>query len=471
MRPDPVYTSYRRGPQAAGKLYCLLLILFMSSCKRGEPPRIYSAPPDLANEPAEVSLRWADMTLYTIRFSAFNSPTYSSRSLGYMGLAMYESIVQGDSSHHSMNGQLTGLTLPLKDEGKTYHWLLSLNAAQDTLLKLLYPVPANSHGFVHERIDSLANAMYVRYAKDIDPEIVNRSVLFGQKIALTIYDWSLTDGGDKGYTRNFDHNFVFPSGASYWVPPVGGQTDSPFPLHPRWGENRTFVKADKNIPIPAILPFSTDPKSEYYRIYKNVYEQDKKLTLEEREIAAWWADDPSETFSPPGHSYYIAKVAVKDSNTGIVTAGEAFARVGMAVADAFIHCWKIKYVYFNERPSSFVKQHIDTTWTQYWPEPPFPAFPSGHSIHAAAAATVLTDLFGGSFAFTDHSHEGRRKKDGARFLDLKYAARSYTSFWDAANESAYSRFLGGIHTQQDNDIAQQEGKKVGENVNALQWTK
>ena len=143
----------------------------------------------------------------------------------------------------------------------------------------------------------------------------------------------------------------------------------------------------------------------------------------------------------------------------------------MAVADAFIHCWKIKYVYFNERPSSFVKQHIDSTWTQYWPEPPFPAFPSGHSIHAAAAATVLTDLFGESFAFIDRSHEGKRKKDDPRFLDLVYPSRSYTSFWDAANESAYSRFLGGIHTQQDNDIAQQEGKRIGNNVNALQWRK
>ena len=388
-----------------------------------------------------------------------------------MGLAMYESIVPGDTNHRSMSGQLSGLTLPSTAMNKTYHWILSLNAAQDTLLKLLYPVPANSHRFVHERIDSLSNAVYTEHSKDIDPEILKRSVEFGEAIALAIYDWSLTDGGDKGYTRNFDPNFAFPSGSSYWVPPVKGQTVSPYPLHPQWGENRTFVSANKNMPIPAIIPFSTDPTSDYYKMYKAVYDKDKTLTLEEREIAAWWADDPTETFSPPGHSYYMASIAVKNSHAGIVKAAETFARVGMAVADAFIHCWKVKYTYFNERPSSYVKQHIDSTWTQYWPEPPFPAFPSGHSIHSAAAAGVLTDLFGESFPFTDHSHEGKRRNDDPRFLDLTYPARSYSSFWEAANESAYSRFLGGIHTQQDNDVGQQEGRKVGENVNALQWTK
>jgi hypothetical protein len=200
-----------------------------------------------------------------------------------------------------------------------------------------------------------------------------------------------------------------------------------------------------------------------------VYEKDKKLTREEKEIAAWWSDDPSDTFSPPGHSYYLATVAVKNSKANITKASETFARVGIAVADAFIHCWKIKSTYFNERPSTFVNKYIDKDWRQFWPEPPFPAFPSGHSIHSAAAATVLTDVYGESFPFTDYSQHGRKNED-PRFLDLTFPARHYTSFWHAANESAYSRFLGGIHTQQDNDVGQQEGKKVGENVNALQWT-
>jgi len=206
-------------------------------------------------------------------------------------------------------------------------------------------------------------------------------------------------------------------------------------------------------------------------MYKAVYDKDHILTLEEREMAAWWGDDPTETFSPPGHSYYIAMLAIKKSQVNLMKAAEAFARTGIATADAFIHCWKAKTTYFNERPSSFVRKYIDDSWIQFWPEPPFPAFPSGHSIHSAAAAVVLTDLFGEPFSFTDDAHEGHRRYDDLRFLDLVYPARNFNSFWEAANECAYSRFLGGIHTQQDNDVGQEEGRKIGNNVNALQWSK
>jgi membrane-associated phospholipid phosphatase len=242
-------------------------------------------------------------------------------------------------------------------------------------------------------------------------------------------------------------------------------------LHPHWGENRTFITADGTLPIPAIMPFSTDTVSEYYKMYKAVYDKDPLLTRDEREIAAWWGDDPTETFSPPGHSYYIATLLIKKSEADMIKAAEAYARTGIAVADAFIDCWKVKTTYFNERPSSYVRSYIDPAWVQFWPEPPFPAFPSGHAIQSAAAATVLTDIFGENFSFTDDAHEGHRRYDSPRFLDLTYPARHFDSIWEAANECAYSRFLGGIHTQQDNNVGQQEGRKIGANVNALHWSR
>jgi hypothetical protein len=452
-------------------LLCITIvfaIFILQSCSKKDTNN-HNEPPQLSSEPATVAIQWAEMTLYTLRFSAFNTPTYSSRSLGYVGLAMYESICHGSDNYRSLNGQLNGLTLPVPETGKSYHWALSLNASQQKLLKLLYPVPENSHGFIHNRIDSLAAGILKQYSGNISPEVVNRSVQFGELIAQSIYNWSITDGGDKAYKRNFDPSYTFPNGDSYWIPPVRGQTVSLYPLHPHWGANRTFLTANDNIAVPAILPFSTDPASEYFKHYKAVFDKDKTLTQEEMEIAAWWGDDPTETFSPPGHSYHITTLAVKKSNPGIMKAAEAYARTGLAVADAFIVCWKTKTTYFNERPSTYVTKYIDPSWVQFWPEPPFPAFPSGHSIQSAAAATVSTDLFGASFSFTDSAHVGYRRYDDVRFFDLRYPARSFSGFWEAANECAYSRFLGGIHTQQDNEVGQQLGMIVGSNVNALQW--
>lgn len=450
-------------------MFVATTFLIMSCNSDDQSPPVYDQPKNITGLSADIATQWADMTLYTIRYSAFNSPTYSSRSLGYMGLAMYESVVHGDSSYHSMDGQLEGLSIPAPDEGLKYDWVLSLNAAQDTLLKLLYPYPANSHRFIHERITALHKDIYEHERFNLDPVLADRSIAYGQSVALAIYNWSLSDGGDKGYSRNFDADFQFPIGDSYWVPPTRGQTLSPYPLHPYWGENRPFVKANNNIPIPDIVAFSTDTASEYYKLYKAVYDKDKTLTLEEREIAAWWGDDPTESFSPPGHSYYMASQAIIRATPNLPKAAETYARVGMAVADAFIHCWKAKYTYFNERPSSYVKKYIDDKWVQFWPEPPFPAFPSGHAMNSSAASTVLSDLYGESLNFYDRSHVGYRRTDDLRFLDLTYNERYFANFSAAAFECAQSRFYGGIHTQQDNRAGMTNGAKVGANVNALKW--
>ena len=445
------------------------ILFFTPLCnKTNDAPVVYTDPPPLTQLNAQVALEWSDMTLYTIRFSAFNTPTYASRSLGYLGLAMYESVVAGNASKKSMDGQLNGLTLPQAEAGKKYNWILSMNAVEDTLLKLLYPVPENSHPYIHARIDFMADSIYQSQAKITDPEICDRSVSYGRAVALAIYNWSLDDGGDQGYKRNFDPSFPYPSGPSYWVPPTYGQTVSYYPLHPHWGDNRTFVKANGTIPVPAIVPFSTDTSSVYYHLYKAVYDKNIILTEEEKRIAGWWSDDPTQTFSPPGHSYYLAATAVKKSNASLAKAAESFARTGMALADAFINCWKVKYTYYNERPSTYVRKYIDSFWVQYWPEPPFPAFPSGHSIQSASAATVLTALYGDPFPFTDSAFNGEHRYP---YYNLEYLPRSFNSFLEAANECAYSRFLGGIHTQQDNDVGASEGQTVGDNVNALLWNK
>jgi hypothetical protein len=292
-------------------------------------------------------------------------------------------------------------------------------------------------------------------------------VAFGRSVALAIYRWSENDGGNYGYSRHFDPRFTFPKGESYWVPPVMGQMVSLYPLHPTWGNNRMFVTANSTMPVPVISAYSKDNSSEYYKLYKAVYDKNLTLTHAEKEIAAWWADDPTETFSPPGHSYNLATIAIKKGRVSLVKSAEAYARVGMAVADAFICCWKAKFTYFNERPISYIRANIQPAWFSYWPEPPFPAFPSGHATQSAAAATVLADIFGESFSFTDNSHEGTKRFSD----DLKFKSRNYSSFWQSAEESAYSRFLGGIHTQQDNQTGLTEGKKIGRNVNQLSWKK
>ncbi len=410
---------------------------------------------------AAPALAWAHLTLEIMKTTPNGSPTYGSRFVGYTGLVMYQTTVFG-GKYESLVGKLNGLenlTEPKKNQ--KINWILAMNAGQASILKALYGFTSSEN---LQKIDSLEASIVQRFSANTDEKVIKESIEFGKKVAQDIFEWSKTDGGFEAYKYNFDTTFVASQQPGIWSPPARGQADVPLPLHPTWGRNRTFAPANYTLPIPAMVEYNYRKNSEYRTYMEEVYQVRKNLTQEQKEIANWWGDDPSETFSPPGHSYYTAAIAIKKSNVDLFDASRAFAAVGMAVADAFINCWKTKYHYNVERPFAFIFYNIDTMWELYWPEPPFPAFYSGHAGQAASAATVLTKIFGENFEFTDDSHFGR-PMDRERMVE--YKIRNFKSFFEAAEESAMSRLYGGIHTRLDNEVGLVEGKKIGENINQL----
>jgi hypothetical protein len=453
----------RSMKKIGGFILCFLAAFVFQHCSdSNNDPN----PQPIREEDKGLAARWADVTLATVRASFPGSPTYTSRSLGYIGLTMYESVVHGTATRRSLAGQLNELVdLPKPEQGKEYNWALALNAGQAFILKSLYP-HAQSHAVV--AIEQLESETYAIETHDTDDEVAERSVLFGRAVAAAIYEWSKSDGGHQGYLRNFDPAYAFPKGDSYWAAPLfAGQSPSLLPLHPYWGDNRTFIKNNAGLPVPRIAPYSRFPSSDYHQFFREVYEKRNSLTEEEREIAAWWADDPTQTASPPGHSYNLATIAVTSAKADLFIAAETYAKVGMAVADAFICCWKCKYTWHSERPVPYIIAFIDKEYQQFWPEPPFPAFPSGHATQSAASAIALISVFGNDFPLADNTYENRLPD----YQNIPYKTRKYNNFWATATECAYSRFLGGIHTRQDNETGTRQGKDIGQNVVSLSWKK
>jgi hypothetical protein len=417
-----------------------------------------------ANE-YEVPLLWADMTLFVTKETPANSPTFASRALGYIGLTMYESVVHSSATGQSLVTQLNGLeNLPVPENDKEYNWLLSMNAGQAYILKNVYLQTSDEN---KKKIDSLERLIHESVADQVaDVGVVNRSVAYGRSVASAIFEWSKNDGGHRGYLANFDTKIKYPTGAGYWKAPFFAQTISRFPLHPHWGDNRTFLTANANWKMPACIPQDSSKSSQYFKQFKEVYESNNALTQEEKEIAMWWNDDPNDTFTPPGHSYNLASIAIKSKRPDLVTAAETYARVGLSVADAFIVCWRMKYHFFTERPSTFISEHIDDEWQPFWPDPPFPAFPSGHATQASAVAVALADLYGDKMEIVDDTHAGRPMN---KVVNVGYKQRKFNSFWEIAEETAYSRFLGGIHCTEDNVVGLEQGLTVGRHVNSLKW--
>ncbi len=148
-----------------------------------------------------------------------------------------------------------------------------------------------------------------------------------------------------------------PSGEGLWARTPPGYLQ---PLQPYWGQNRPLLLDSGGECAPPPPPvFATDPSSQMYQEAKEVYDTVRSLTPEQREIALFWADDPNLTATPPGHSIALATQVLRDENASLALAAETLARVGIAVSDAFIACWDVKYAYNRIRPIEYIQKVID----------------------------------------------------------------------------------------------------------------
>src|SRR5205809_7727827 len=109
---------------------CLVIGWLASSCKQENK----KLPEDF-----ELATAWADMTNYITKNTPANSPTFASRCFGYIGLTMYESVVNGYPEYESVATQLNALgDLTIVEKDKRYNWQLSLNAAEAEILRNIY---------------------------------------------------------------------------------------------------------------------------------------------------------------------------------------------------------------------------------------------------------------------------------------------------------------------------------------------
>ena len=75
----------------------------------------------------------------------------------------------------------------------------------------------------------------------------------------------------------------------------------------------------------------------------------------------------------------ITAILLRDHYATLARANEAYTRVSIAVADAFVGCWKCKYTFCWERPKTVIHAIINSAWQPAWVAPSFPEFVSGHA--------------------------------------------------------------------------------------------
>ncbi|HEY4324686.1 MAG TPA: vanadium-dependent haloperoxidase [Mucilaginibacter sp.] len=398
---------------------------------------------------AEVLHQNEDQLTHVIIYDVFTPPV-AARIYGYTALASYEVMRYADPKYNSMIAQLKGFgKAPEPQRGKTYNYALAATKAFFTV--------AHKVTFSIDTLIKHETKIYAMYKDNLDDSTYARSVAFGEQIGKLILKRASVD--DYPQTRG-KPKYLGDNGPARWHPTPPDYMDG---VEFCWGDMKVLaVDASAQFAPPPPPAYSEDKNSPYVKQYMQVYNTNKNLTKEEREIATYWDDNPfviqhsghlmfaDKKITPGGHWIGITAIACKQIHADGVKTAEAYALTSVALFDSFICCWEVKYKYSYIRPVTNIEDKVDAKWLPLLQTPPFPEYTAGHSTISAASAVVLTHLFGDNFSFQDTS-------------DLAYIGmqRHFDSFLKASDETAMSRFYGGIHYLNSSLLGAAQGKQIG----------
>jgi hypothetical protein len=384
-------------------------------------------------------------------------PVIASRNYVYANIAAYEVIAAGDPKHYrSLAGQIKHLPpVPRPEKGKEIDFQFA------SLLSFCFVGNAVTfpEGSMSLYVDELKQK-----AKDagMPSDVFENSVAYSDSVAKHIMIWSKKD--NYAQTRSAS-KYTVNRKDGRWIPtpPMYAQA-----LEPHWGEIRPMVlDSASQIPAPEPPPYNMkDKNSAFYKSVMEVKTMVDSITTDQKHMADFWDDNAfklnvighasfaTKKFGPAGHWMNIAGIGSKIKHADFGTTVAAYTQSSIALFDAFINCWYVKYKSNSVRPETVITKVIDPEWRPRIQTPPFPEYISGHAVISAAAAEVLTHTFGDNIAYTDSSES-----------EFGIPARTFQSFRAAAQEAAMSRVYGGIHYKHACVIGNMSGRTIGRLVN------
>lgn len=364
----------------------------------------------------------------------FANPPYAARAYSYVAVAQYEALKAAWHWKYRYDRPAPGVvdaSLARRVAGAPAPSALPaypsedavLSAVSTEMLKALFPVAAEE--IVRRAAAQREAALLAGRATASD---LDAGVALGRAVAAAVLARARSDGmgGAVGapplWTALADS--ATGRGEVAWL-----SQDSPArpPMLPGFGRVRSWTMSSAELdalsPPPPPRTGSPEMRAELDEVKRTV----DNLTRAQMAVAQRW-NDGAGTYTPPGHWNHIAADYVRDARWSEVRAARAFALLNMAMHDAAVGCWRVKYQHFNPRPNQ-----LDPSIRTVIGLPNFPAYPSGHSTFSAAASSVLGYLF----------PAGRDAFDAA------------------ADEAGTSRLYGGIHYRSDITGGKLHGARIG----------
>jgi len=425
-------------------LMFVIIAGLLFSCKKND-----HWPPRATEESADVVYDWYKF-IAKIQRPANPQPIVilNNRNFGYIGVGLYEAVSPGIKGSVSLSSRLYQMPkMPTPDAHKHYLWRAVANAALASMFKQFLTGLTDANKV---SIDSLEEANNKHFRLSTTEDILSRSQAFGRAVANAIYNWSTTDNfnlSDQGYVPP-----VFP-GAWVRTPPAFAN-----PVGPFLKDSRPFLHYSLTSVAPAPpVPYSADPKSDFYKAAKEVYDIGKNLTDEQKAMVDWYNDSGGAGVGLPAPYHLLSVVTwiLEKQNAKLGKAAEMYAKTGIAQKDGPIVTFRAKYKYNLIRPVSYVQQYIDPGWLPYVNNPPYPEYTSGLAGLWTPFLQVLIREFG-DIPVTDNAYDWRG-----------LAPRHFASLSKFAEEAAISRLYGGLHYRFTQTATLADGKALGDKIAAI----
>ena len=424
------------------RIFTLILLVILSSCKEAIKSDVQVFKSTDLNNVNTVLLEAVMEDVFT--------PPVASRIYVYAHLAHYITLQSLRSDSLQMiRSKVSGLEdFKLPESQEVNPELSALLAFSNTGKKLIY-----SEYYFEDLADNL-KAKAIRLG--LSENVIYNSEKYASEISKLLSTWIDKDMYTE--TRTYPR-FTSTKNSENWreTPP-----DYLSGLEPYWDNIRTMVIDSANVFAYKPLPdYSIEKDSDFYKMVDEVYQESKNTTLEKEKIAWFWDCNPIMTihkghmtttihkFTPPGHWLNIINQISTNENSDYYKTTKAYTMTSMAMFDAIIAVWYVKYKTDLVRPVTYIQENIDAEWTPVLQTPPFPEYTSGHSATSASAAEILTSIYGDNYKFTDNTQ-----------LRFGLEKRTFKSFREAANQVNLSRFYGGIHYMQCVEEGGRQGKEV-----------
>jgi hypothetical protein len=359
----------------------------------------------------------------------FANPPYAARAYSYVSVAQFEALKTAwywkyqyhRPSPARIDGSISAL-MPVGDLPAYPSEDAVLSGVTVEMLKVLFPAAVAE---ITQRAAEQRNAAL--WSGKAAASDITAGLALGKAVAAVFIARAGADGMRNAVGTKAQWQALADSAlARGEIPWISRESPPRPPMLPNFGQVQTWLMTPTEVVTerPPAPPSTSSPQMQ--QEVAEVRQTVEHLTREQLAIAYKW-NDGAGTYAPPGHWNDIAAEYIRDAKMSEVRAARTFALLNMAMHDAAVGCWGVKFLYFNPRP-----EQLDPSIHTVIGLPNFPSYPSGHSTFSSSAAVVLSYLF----------------PDGAPGFDAM------------RDEASISRLYGGIHYRSDIDRGKEHGARI-----------